>query len=84
MTNLGLFFWQICQKHISNREKGGQENPQAFLYPENKTIFPRYIRIRWAARAMEASSAANAVSLHDPSRENGFQKRPQAFLNPEI
>lgn len=39
MTNLGLFFWQICQKHIPNREKGVQENPQAFLYPENKTIF---------------------------------------------
>ena len=39
MTNLGLFFWQICQKHLPNREKGVQENPQAFLYPENKTIF---------------------------------------------
>ena len=60
MTNLGLFFWQICQKHLPNREKGVQENPQAFLYPENKTIFSRYIRIRCAARAMEASSSFRA------------------------
>lgn len=60
MTNFRLIFWQICQKHLPNREKGVQENPQAFLYPENKTIFSRYIRIRWAARAMEASSSFRA------------------------
>ena len=65
-------------------EKGVQENPQAFLYPENKTIFPRYIRIRCAARAIEASSAANAVFLHDPSRENGIAERPQTLRYPEI
>ena len=62
MTNLGLFFWQFCQRHVPTHEKGVQENPQAFLYPENKTIFPRYIRIRWAARAIEASRVTRRFS----------------------
>ena len=64
-------------------ENGIAERPQTLRYPENKTYFsadyaqssaeriqnqPRYIRIRCAARAMEASSRFRAgvyfFSLH--------------------
>ena len=58
-------------------ENGIAERPQTLRYPENKTYFsadyaqssaeriqnqPRYIRIRCAARAMEASSVTRRFS----------------------
>ena len=83
MTNLGLFFWQICQKHIPNREKGVQENPQAFLYPENKTIFSALHPYPLRGAGDGGKQRHKALFVHDPSRENGIAERPQTLRYPE-
>ena len=77
MTNFRLIFWWLCQKHASPIKNGIAERPQTLRYPDNKTNFSavyaqssaermqsqsRYMRIRCAARAMEASRVTRRFS----------------------